>query len=148
MALLDIFKKGSKKPYKSKKDAIARRPKGALNKPASAKVVESESAPEAEKKEIKLGQSELASLTILRPHVTEKSAGSGENSVYSFIVSPRANKVIVKRAIRELYGFDPLRIRILNMPQKPRRVRGKVGHKPGYKKAIVYLKKEDKIELV
>ena len=45
-------------------------------------------------------------------------------------------------------GFEPIKIRIINVPLKKRIVRGKVGIKSGYKKALVYLKESDKIEFI
>lgn len=153
MGFLDRFRKAKKKA----EEKIKRPPRGALKrvepaqKPAVIEadkkpIVKSEAKPEA-KPAAKERKSELASLVILSPHVTEKSNLLSEKGIYTFRVSPRANKVMIKQAIRELYGFEPTRIRILNMPSKSRFIRGKPGVKPGYKKAIVSLKEGDKIEI-
>lgn len=47
-----------------------------------------------------------------------------------------------------MYGFKPVKIRIINTHSKKRVVRGKKGMKPGFKKALVYLKEGDKIEFI
>jgi large subunit ribosomal protein L23 len=144
MALFDIFKKGlpRKAGKKRKADEKLKRPsKGALKEVEKA-------AEEPEKEEIaKEGKSELASRVILFPHITEKTTLFSEKGVYSFRVSPKANKIMIKQSIREMYGFDPRKIRIINVPSKTRSLRGKKGVKPGYKKALVYLKEGDKIEI-
>jgi len=44
--------------------------------------------------------------------------------------------------------FDPIKVRIVNLPSKKTLARGKVGRKPGVKKAYVYLKKGEKIEFI
>ena len=147
MGLLDIFK--SKKQRKVE-EKLKRPSKGALKTPAqSPKGIEA-GKPSDKKEEtggVKAGKSELASRIILSPHVTEKTTVSSERGVYAFRVSPRANKVMISRAIKEMYGFKPKKISILNMPSKTRVQRGRTGHRPGYKKAVIYLNKGEKIEL-
>ena len=96
----------------------------------------------------KTKQSVLASEFILKPHITEQSAFSAKQNVYTFRVNPSANKIIIKKAIKEMYGFEPVKIRVINVPLKKRIVRGKIGIKSGYKKALVYLKEGDKIEFI
>ncbi len=147
MAFIDIFK-----GKKGREEKLKRPPKGALKrfekpvkKPEEIEVV---AGPE-EKKETATPEqvSELASLLISSPHITEKSAGMAERSAYIFKVSPKANKISVRRAIKELYGFEPVKVRVLNMPSKARFIRGRKGVKSGFKKAIVFLREGDKIEL-
>jgi large subunit ribosomal protein L23 len=89
-------------------------------------------------------------LLLKRPHVTEKVAGLSSDPhrlVYVFEVAREANKVAIKKAIIALYKVAPRRVNIVNVPSKKIFLRGKIGARPGYKKAIVYLKKGDKIEL-
>jgi large subunit ribosomal protein L23 len=144
MGFLNIFKK------KKKEEKLKRPPKGALKR-----VEKEEKKPEkkeAAKSAVSAGKkaegkSSLASSVFMHPHVTEKSTILSEEGVYTFVVSEKANKVMVKRGIKELYGLDPVKVRILNMPAKSRRIRGRVGSKSGFKKAVIYLKKGDKIDL-
>jgi large subunit ribosomal protein L23 len=82
-------------------------------------------------------------LLLKRPHVTEKAA-----AVYVFEVARAANKTVIKKAIVALYKVVPRRVNIVNVPAKKISLRGKIGVRPGYKKAVVYLKKGDKIELL
>lgn len=87
---------------------------------------------------------------IVRPHVTEKAAHAGEHNVYTFVVRRDASKYDVRDAIKELFNVTPEKIRIVN--KRPRkfvsRARGRRGVRPGMKKAYVYLRKEDSIDIV
>ena len=84
---------------------------------------------------------------LIRPRITEKSALKTENSVYVFEVSKLSNKKEVEKAFIEVYKFKPTRINIVNIPQKNVFIRGKRGVRAGMKKAYVYLKKGEKIEI-
>lgn len=85
---------------------------------------------------------------ILRPRVTEKAGIANEkNNVYTFEVSKTATKNKISHAITQLYKVSPVRINIINLPAKAVFVRGKKGTQSGVKKALVYLKKGDKIEV-
>lgn len=86
---------------------------------------------------------------ILRnPRITEKGTDLSIHNAYVFDVDPRANKKDVVSAIRDVYGVTPVKVRTITIPRKAVSSRGKKGIKSGGKKAIVYLKKGDKIEFV
>ncbi len=83
---------------------------------------------------------------IIKPVVTEKATNLQGQNVYSFWVSPLANKLMVKQAIKEMYDFWPLKVRIMKVRGKSIRYgrnRGKTGVR---KKALVYLKPGQKID--
>lgn len=86
-------------------------------------------------------------LGILRgSHMTEKTSAGAQHGTYVFRVSSGANKISVASAVRRHYGVAVDTVRILNTKKKAR-VRGRIiGWKPGFKKAIVTLKKGQKIE--
>lgn len=86
---------------------------------------------------------------IIRPRITEKSGFLSESSnVYTFEVARNTTKHSVSQAIKALYKFNPIKVSIVNLPAKKILVRGKPGTKQAVKKALVYLKKGDKIEFV
>ncbi|MBI2673900.1 MAG: 50S ribosomal protein L23 [Candidatus Zambryskibacteria bacterium] len=86
---------------------------------------------------------------LLRPHITEKAAlGADKLNVHVFDVMPSATKKSISASIRDVYGVRPEKVRVVTMPSKKVFVRGKKGVKSGGKKAYVYLKKGDKIELI
>ncbi len=84
---------------------------------------------------------------ILRPLITEKGELLEGFGQYLFKVARGANKVEIKEAVEKLYKVKVDRVNVASMPSKSRRVGEHEGKKPGFKKAIVTLKKGDKIEI-
>lgn len=82
---------------------------------------------------------------VLGNRITEKSAILAEKGVYTFNVAKVANKNEVKKAIKVVYGVEPLRVTITQIAKKTVTRRGITSVKQGGKKAVVYLKKGDKI---
>ena len=128
MAILDVLKKG-KKDDKSDavQDEIA-----TVNKTESVK---------------KKTTTSLHSI-LKRPRITEKAAILAGDGVYTFEIDPKATKIDVSRAIKDVYKVEPRKISISKLPAKQKLVRGKRGMTSAVKKALVYLKKGDKIEFV
>ncbi len=85
---------------------------------------------------------------LIRPHITEKATISSEKSVYVFKIDPKSNKAEVEKAFKEKYKISPVKIKTVTIPAKNVFVRGKYGKKSGYKKAYIYLKKGEKIEVI
>lgn len=86
---------------------------------------------------------------IKNPRITEKSGIKAESqNVYTFEVVKSATKTSVKEAIKEIYKVTPVKINIVNLPEKKVTSRGKMGRKQSIKKAVVYLKKGDKIAFI
>lgn len=110
--------------------------------PAEGKKFESvpDSAVAADKKEAKKARTP-ANAVILRPVVSEKAAMGESSGKYVFAVSSGANKITVKRAIQELYGVAPKRVRIINTEGKRMRFGRTMGKQQDEKKAIVTLPK-------
>jgi large subunit ribosomal protein L23 len=89
-----------------------------------------------------------ASSAIIRPHITEKSGLLSQGGVYTFQITAGANKDNVAKAIKTLYKVTPVKVAITNNPAKRVFVRGKRGRVPGVRKAVVTVKKGDKIDFV
>jgi large subunit ribosomal protein L23 len=84
---------------------------------------------------------------ILRPLVTEKGTHQfTHRNAYPFEVNPWATKSEIKAAVQELFGVRVLKVNTQNRLGKTKRYRFKVGKLPNWKKAIVTLHEEDKIE--
>jgi large subunit ribosomal protein L23 len=77
--------------------------------------------------------------------ITEKAAIGAEKGMYTFNVADSANKNEIKKAIKLIYGLTPARVAIIQIKEKAIIRRGKKGTKKGGKKAVVYMKKGDKI---
>lgn len=89
----------------------------------------------------------VKSSVILGARITEKAAIGAEKGAYTFNVAKNANKTEIKKAIVALYKVTPVKISITIRQEKAVFVRGKNGTKQGGKKAVVYLKKGDKIAI-
>lgn len=86
--------------------------------------------------------------TIIKPLITEKSSLLAEGGRYAFVVSKNATKNEVKKAVKEIYSVDAIDVNILNRHPKTKRFRNILGQRGGFRKAIVTLKKGQKIEIV
>ena len=127
MALLDKFKKKEKPEEKEKVEKVV-----------------------VEKKVIRK-QVTGAYQIIREPHITEKATFLTDQNKYIFKVSPKANKVEIKKIIEALYDVKVEKVNLIHMAPKKRRL-GRTegwrhGLKKGFKKAIVTLAKGEKIEL-
>lgn len=88
-------------------------------------------------------------LIIKKPRITEKAGiQAGAVNAYTFEVVASANKQSVIKLVKEIYKVNPVKVNIINLPDKKVFVRGKRGHRSGLKKALVFLKNGEKIEFV
>jgi len=86
---------------------------------------------------------------ILKPRITEKSAvKADEANAYTFEILKSATKTDVSEAIEKIYKVVPKKVNIIINPRKVVKNRKGSGFKGGVKKAIVFLKKGDKIDFV
>jgi large subunit ribosomal protein L23 len=85
---------------------------------------------------------------IKNGRITEKASAQAEQNVYTFDITDSANKTEIKKAIFTLYKVKPAKVNVLPIPKKNVTLRGKPGTKGGGRKAVVYLKQGDKIELI
>jgi len=102
---------------------------------------------------------------VKHQHVTEKSqvleglknATSNisltrcKSPKYVFIVDPTANKNEIARAVEEIYSAQKVKVvavNTINVKAKARRVRGRLGMKKSFKKAVVTLQDGDSLDVV
>mgnify|MGYP002621954834 CR=1 FL=1 len=84
---------------------------------------------------------------ILRPLVTEKGMHrSTRYNAYAFEVSRLANKEDIRRAVEELFNVKVVKVHTQNRRGKPRRSRFSAGRTRDWKKAIVKLDSEHRID--
>ena len=85
---------------------------------------------------------------IIRPLVTEKGTHQAESrNAYAFEVNPDANKAQIRRAIEEIYNVKVLSVRTATRKGKPRRSGYKWGTTRHWKKAVVVLHEDYRIDL-
>lgn len=123
---MSIFKKSTEK----KKEAAPKKA-GMASKP--------------KKLETKLGERVHV---LVRPLISEKAAILAEKNTYVFEVARNTNKIEIAKAVEALYGVQPVRVNIINLPSTRVFVRGKNGVRSGVRKALVTLRKGDKIEIL
>lgn len=85
---------------------------------------------------------------IKNPRVTEKVATLADKNIYTFDVSSTVTKNEIKKDFEKKYKVKPVKVNITKIQEKIVMRRGRKGIKSGGKKAVVYLKKGDKIEFV
>ena len=85
--------------------------------------------------------------TIISPNVTEKSTSLSEFNKVVFKVDKNANKKTIKKNIEKIFKVNVIKINTVNMKGKVKLVKNKKSFKPGYKKAIITLKKGQSIDL-
>lgn len=81
--------------------------------------------------------------------VTEKGTAQSEKfNQYTVVADRRANKIQIRQAVQELFKVKVTDVQTLNVRGKSRRQRTtQAGKAPDWKKAIITLKKGDKISL-
>ena len=85
--------------------------------------------------------------SIRHPIITEKATVLSEQNKTVFRVHDKANKKNIKKNIEKLFKVNVVKINIINQKTKIKMKQGRKSYKPGYKKAIVTLKKGQSIDL-
>ena len=129
MGLKDIFRKKKKEEKKEEK--------------------ETKKEEEKKEKEKEKEKEVYPQWGVLRfPHISEKATKLAKENQYVFNVYKQANKTEIKKAVENLYGVDVLSVKVINIPKRRRRLGRITGWRKGYKKAIVKIKKGQKIEII
>jgi large subunit ribosomal protein L23 len=93
-------------------------------------------------------QHKSASLLVKQNWITEKATDLANIGKYIFIVDKKANKPRIKKAIETIYKVKVVSVNMVNTKGKSRRLGRAMGKTSGFKKAIVTLRKGDKIDVV
>jgi len=84
---------------------------------------------------------------ILRPLVTEKGMHKATRyNQYAFEVNRLAGKDDIRHAVEDLFDVKVVRVNTQTRHGKPRRTRFRRGHTKAWKKAIVTLNEEHRID--
>ena len=99
--------------------------------------------PEARKSGVQLESHQV----LLKPLVTEKGMHrSDRHNAYAFEISTLATNEDVRRAVEELFNVRVWNVNTQNRRGKRRRSRFRQGNTKGWKKAVVTLHDEDRID--
>ena len=85
--------------------------------------------------------------TIKFPVITEKATTLSDQNKIVFKVHENASKDSIKKNIEKIFKVKVIKINTINKKTKTKIVRGRLGTKKGFKKAIVTLKKGQNIDL-
>ena len=85
--------------------------------------------------------------TIISPTITEKATSLSEFNKIVFKVHKGASKNSIKKNVEKIFKVNVVKINTINLKGKTKMVRNKKASKPGYKKAIITLKKGQSIDL-
>ena len=66
---------------------------------------------------------------------------------YVFEVSPRANKIEIRKAIKKVYNVEPIKINVIRVAGKKIRYGRTEGRTKNWKKAVITLAPGQKIEI-
>mgnify|MGYP001284407822 CR=1 FL=1 len=84
---------------------------------------------------------------IISPIVTEKSTNLSEHNKIVFKVNKKFKKNLIKKNIEKIFKVEVTKVNIINKKTKIKSTRGRKVKVPGFKKAIVTLKKGQNIDL-
>jgi large subunit ribosomal protein L23 len=85
---------------------------------------------------------------IIKPLVTEKSTHLQQTrNAYAFQVHRNANKPEIKKAVEAIYNVKVVEVRTMTRKGKPRRTKFKMTHGSDWKRAVVVLDENSRIEL-
>ncbi|HRY63375.1 MAG TPA: 50S ribosomal protein L23 [Patescibacteria group bacterium] len=123
------------------------KPNGQL-KSESPKIENKVAKPASETKSKSGLKNPLAYKNLIHPLITEKSNILSSFNQYVFAVNKHATKSSVKAAIKEVYGVNPLKIRIINnLGKQVRTGKNTTGYLKNWKKAIVVVPAGTKIDV-
>lgn len=134
MAILDRFRKteaaGTKKPAAKKK---------ATKKAEVSETKLNAAAPSS--------GNALSSSLLRLPHVSEKAARLADKGTYVFRVAIDAEKIAIRKAVEALYNVNVESVRTISMQGKPTLRGRRPSKRSDFKKALVTLKKGQKLDL-
>lgn len=138
MSILSAFKKRDSKADVAAEKALEKKPKGAAKpkkEPKEEKTVDVSSF-----KGIKAN-------VLIRPIVTEKSAILSADGRYTFEISDYATKQEVQQIVEKRFKVHVTRVNVVTVHPKKRMRGAIVGRISGYRKAVVFVKKGETIDL-
>ena len=85
---------------------------------------------------------------IIKPLITEQGMHfANARNAYSFEVDKKANKFEIRNAVEKMYDVKVLDVRTANFKGKPRMRGRSMGRTRSWKKAIVVLHEDNRIDL-
>lgn len=89
----------------------------------------------------------LNKLINFKPNVTERAFALAAEGKYTFLVDKNVNKNQVKSSIESYFKVNVTAVNIINIPGKVKKTKGMTGRRKDISKAIVTVKKGEKIDI-
>ncbi|OGN95024.1 MAG: 50S ribosomal protein L23 [Chloroflexi bacterium RBG_13_50_10] len=83
---------------------------------------------------------------VKRPLITEKATVMKEQNRYAFEVAKEANKRQIREAVEAAFKVNVVKVNVMSMPGKMRRIGRRYVMTRSWKKAVVTLEPDQKIE--
>ena len=83
--------------------------------------------------------------SVIQPIITEKATSLSEHNKVIFKVRNDASKKSIKKNIEKIFKVNVIKINTITKKSKSKIIRGRIGFKKGYKKAMITLKKGQSI---
>lgn len=141
MGIIDSIKKRNPKTASSKKAVLEVSEETGTKKVVKTKKTTTSSASG------KVALHGVAHKVLIAPIVSEKSTVKEALHSYTFLVEKNANKIEIRKAIEEVYGVKPLKIRTILVQGKETHFGRKIGRRSDYKKAIVTTRKDQRLAI-
>jgi len=84
---------------------------------------------------------------LKRPLTSEKTVNLKDQHQYVFEVDLRATKPMIRQAVEKAFNVQVLRVNVMRMPRKRRHYGRRISYKPAWKKAIVTIPANQRIEM-
>jgi len=84
----------------------------------------------------------------MKPLVTEKAIAQEENRTYVFLVHPQATKVQIRKAVEDIYQVHVTGVNTAKVQGRRKRYRGLRYVTPEWKKALVTLAVNERIDII
>lgn len=84
---------------------------------------------------------------IVSSLISEKAAVGETQGKYTFVVNRLATKLEIKKAVENVYGIRPIKVRTINFEGRNVRFGNRLGRRGDWKKAIVFLPKGKTLDI-
>ncbi len=86
----------------------------------------------------------LAQDIVIKPLITERAMEGIADKKYTFQVAKNANKIMIAKAVEELFDVKVEKVNTMSVRGKEKRMGLNKGFRPSWKKAIITLKTDSK----
>jgi len=90
----------------------------------------------------------MEKIILKNPHITEKSVSLSKMGQYVFAVSKNVSSTEIKKEVEKVYKVNVTDVRVINFRERKKRYGRSFSVAKLFKKAVVTLKKGQKIDII